>query len=290
MMRGWLQLLRPANIVTSISDGLAGISLSCLFLSQQLPNWSTITYIVFATILLYAGGIVFNDVFDAKIDKEERPERPIPSGKVRQKNAAILGIVCFSLGVLFASLINITACLIAISIVLMCFLYNGKAKHHLFAGPIVMGFCRALNLLLGISVFPAALGYWYIAFIPLIYIASITNISRGEVYGNNKTAMRVSLVLYAVVILFLLFTFVKSENYPAIIFILAFALMILKPLLHAIKTLHPADIQKSVKNGVLALILLNASWVAISGLWFLSLIVASLLPLSIYLSKKFLIT
>lgn len=285
-----MQLVRPANVVTSIADGLAGISLGCLFLNLALPGGFTLAYIVMANVFLYAGGIVFNDVFDAKVDKIERPQRPIPSGKVNGKLAAIFGSICFALGVLFAFGVNQTVGWLAILIVLMCFLYNGKAKHHVFAGPIVMGSCRALNLLLGITFVPAALDYWYIAFVPLVYIAAITNISRGEVYGDNKTAMRVSLLLYTLVIIALLYVYIQGEHYIAIIFIGAFAFMILKPLLHALKTVQPADIQKSVKYGVLALILLNASWAAISGFYILSLIVVSLLPISIYLSKKFAVT
>lgn len=241
-------------------------------------------------MLLYTGGIVFNDVFDSELDRIERPERPIPSGKVKKFSAAILGTLAFAVGCLLAFLVNITAFYFSLAIVLMCLLYNGKAKHHFIAGPIVMGSCRGLNLLLGMAVLPASLGYWYIAIIPIIYIASVTNISRGEVYGNNKTAMLVSVGLYSIVILTLIYFTFSSKNYLALIFILLFTSMISIPLFKALKSLNPLDVRKAVKFGVLALILMNASWIAISGFWLLAIAVCAILPVSIYLAKKFAVT
>ncbi len=290
MLKPWIQIIRPSNVLTAISDVLAGVAIACLFLHHDLPEVNNLILITISSMLLYTGGIVFNDVFDAALDQVERPERPIPSGRIKKSSAAILGAVAFAIGCALAFLVNVSAFSISLAIVLMCLLYNGKAKHHFIAGPIVMGTCRGLNLLLGMALLPASLEYWYIAIVPIIYIASVTNISRGEVYGNNKTAMLVSIGLYAIVILTLLyFTFV-SKNYLAIIFILFFTLMIARPLFKALKSLDPMDVRKAVKFGVLALILMNASWIAISGFWILALAVCAILPISIYLAKKFAVT
>ena len=49
------------------------------------------------------------------------------------------------------------------------------------------GVCRGLNLLLGISIIPAALTqFWYLGLVPVVYIAAITMISRDEVHGGKK--------------------------------------------------------------------------------------------------------
>ncbi|MCT1529426.1 UbiA-like protein EboC [Sphingobacterium daejeonense] len=290
MLKAWIQLIRPSNVLTAISDVLAGVALACLFLQSELPETGSLIWITLSSMLLYTGGIVFNDVFDAALDKIERPERPIPSGKVKQSSAAILGTIAFSLGCFLAYQVNMTAFYIALAIVLMCLLYNGKAKHHFIAGPIVMGSCRGLNLLLGMAVLPDSLSYFYLAIVPIIYIAAVTNISRGEVYGNNKTAILVSMGLYALVILTLIYFAFVSKNYLAFIFILFFTVMIASPLLKALKSLEPQDVRKSVKFGVLALILMNASWIAISGYWVLALAICAILPVSIFLAKKFAVT
>ncbi|MFD1164639.1 UbiA-like protein EboC [Sphingobacterium daejeonense] len=290
MLKAWIQLIRPSNVLTAISDVLAGVALACLFLQSELPETGSLIWITLSSMLLYTGGIVFNDVFDAALDKIERPERPIPSGKVKQSSAAILGTIAFSLGCFLAYQVNMTAFYISLAIVLMCLLYNGKAKHHFIAGPIVMGSCRGLNLLLGMAVLPDSLSYFYLAIVPIIYIAAVTNISRGEVYGNNKTAILVSMGLYALVILTLIYFAFVSKNYLAFIFILFFTVMIASPLFKALKSLAPQDVRKSVKFGVLALILMNASWIAISGYWVLALAICAILPVSIFLAKKFAVT
>jgi 4-hydroxybenzoate polyprenyltransferase len=93
--KAFLQLMRPANIVTSVSDVLAGIAISGFFFShsfnanQVLP----VLLLCISTIGLYGGGVVFNDVFDAELDSLERPERPIPRGSVSIKEASALGII-----------------------------------------------------------------------------------------------------------------------------------------------------------------------------------------------------
>ena len=285
-----MQLLRPANVVTAISDVLAGVALGCLFLQLPLPTTLALSYLVVATLFLYAGGIVFNDVFDADLDAVERPERPIPSGRVSRMAAAYLGSICFLLGCIFAFLVGLLPLLIALAIVVMCFVYNMKAKHHFLLGPLVMGSCRGLNLLLGLCVFPGALAYAYIGLVPLLYIAAVTNISRGEVYGDNKRAMQVSMLLYAIVIGLLLYFTYLTQHFLACLFIGGFSILIFKPLLKALKTVAPADIRKSVKSGMMALILLNASWIAISGFWLMAACVVLLLPISLSLAHKFAVT
>lgn len=289
-MKAWMQLIRPSNVLTAISDVLAGLAIACLFMQQALPSWDVILNIVVSSMLLYTGGIVYNDVFDAKLDKIERPERPIPSGRIDISSAAIFGAVAFIIACWLAYQVNMTCFYMALAIVLMCLVYNGKAKHHFVLGPITMGMCRGLNLLLGFAVIPDSLSYWYLAFVPLIYIASVTNISRGEVYGNNKTAMQVSLGLYLLVVATLCYFAWQSGHTYAFLFIAGFVAMIARPLFKALKTLAPMDIRQAVKFGVLALILMNASWIALSGFWVLALAVCCILPVSIVLAKKFAVT
>lgn len=290
MIKAWLQLIRPSNVLTVISDVLAGVALACFFTHHVLPTIETLIYVCLASMCLYMGGIVFNDVFDAKLDRIERPERPIPAGYISILSASLLGTISFALGCILAFVINIQTFYIAIAIVLMCLLYNALAKHHFIIGPIVMGCCRGLNLLLGVAVLSAVASWWFIAIIPILYIAAVTNISRGEVYGNNRRAILVSMCIYAVVIIiFLYFTFL-STNYAALLFLALFVFMILSPLFKALASLDPIDVRKSVKYGVLALILMNASWVAIAGFWPIAIIVCLTLPLSILFAKKYSVT
>jgi 4-hydroxybenzoate polyprenyltransferase len=291
---GFLRLTRPANVVTSVSDVLAGIAISG-FLVGWMYAWFHITWILlmcFSTACLYAGGIVFNDVFDADLDKLERPERPIPSGLISSSSAATFGAILLIVGIIAALRVNYTSALIAASIAIIALVYNKWGKHYSFVGPINMGMCRGLNLLLGISIIPDAIQTWtYIAYVPVIYIAAITMISRGEVHGGNKSTLYFAAVLYAAVISFILYlAFVNETVGFTLIFLLFFAWMIYRPLFKAIADPVGKNIGKAVKAGVIALIIMNAAWATAAGAFYAGLAIMVLLPLSLWLGRKFAVT
>lgn len=291
---GFLRLMRPANIVTSVADVLAGIAISGYLFNHsfQIQNLQSILLLCFSTIGLYGGGVVFNDVFDAALDKIERPERPIPVGLITIKEAAALGAIMLIAGIFAAALTSFTSGIIAFLVALSAIVYDKWGKHFSFAGPVNMGLCRGFNLLLGVSIVPSAINnWWYLAMVPVIYIASITMISRGEVHGGSKKTLYLASLLYGVVISLILFFAIKKEGLLfALIFLLPFAWMIFKPLLKAIKEPAGKNIGKAVKAGVLALILMNAAWAAAFGAFYLAIIIILLLPLSLQLGKIFAVT
>lgn len=290
---GYLRLARPANIVTAIADVLAGVALSGLLLSiLDNENYINILLLCMATIGLYGGGIVYNDVFDIDLDRIERPERTIPSGLISLQEATIWGTSLLIFGILMAFLVNSTAGVLAILTSVAALTYNKWGKHHPLLGPPNMGLCRGLNLLLGISILPNRVWEtWYIALVPILYISAITLISRGEVHGSDRKPLYTAGVLYCIVILLILvFSWNQGMVMEVSIFLLTFALMIFKPLLLAIKKPTGPAIGKSVKAGVMALILMNASWAAASGAWTLALFIVILLPLSFWLSRQFAVT
>jgi len=290
----FLKLARPANLVTAVSDILAGIAISGILLTTAL-DWElskAILLLSLSTIGLYGGGIVFNDVFDIKVDRIERPERPLPRGLISLQSATIYGILLLALGVIFAFLVNQTAGIIAILTSISALVYDKWGKNNTWLGPPNMGLCRGFNLLLGVSILPEMVfELWYLAFIPIIYISAITMISRGEVSGSSKTPLQVAAFLYALVIsMIVTFSYFKSTLLTAIIFLLLFAYFIFKPLRKAIADPSALFIRTSVKAGVIALILMNASWAAAAGSFPLALIITALLPFSMWLSKHFSVT
>lgn len=287
---GFIRLMRLANVVTAIADVLAGIAISGYFTSSE--DYLPVLLLCISTIGLYSGGIIFNDVFDAGLDAIERPERPIPSGMISVAEATAFGTLFFAIGVGAAALFQRESLVIALVIVLACISYNRWAKHYTVWGPINMGLCRGLNLMLGMSILPQEIGtWWFLGLIPLLYIASITIISRGEVHGGNKRMLSIAAALYVIVILSILGVSASLNNIQlTLIFLIPFVLMIFKPLLKAFDLPSAENIGKAVRAGVIALILLNAAWASAFGTWQLALIIVVLLPLSLWLSKSFAVT
>jgi 4-hydroxybenzoate polyprenyltransferase len=241
---------------------------------------------------LYGGGIVFNDVFDADLDRIERPERAIPSGAISKNEATLLGIILLCIGFLAAFAFSLRSGIIAFLILVFALVYNKFSKHHAFLGPLNMGVCRGMNLLLGVSIVSLSLQSLYLlGLIPLIYIFSITMISQGEVHGSSKKKLYAGAFLYEIVIGAILFAaFLQQNIFYAALFVVLFAWMIFKPLFAAIKDPVGKNIGKAVKAGVISLILMDAAWAAAYGQIFFAMLIAMLLPLSLWLAKRFAVT
>jgi 4-hydroxybenzoate polyprenyltransferase len=321
-LKAYLQLMRPANIITSMADILAGFAVSIgafipiLFLvpaaftaSDELfpVIGSQLALLLLSTIGLYGGGVVFNDVFDAKLDALERPERPIPSGRASLSGASTLGSILLLIGILAAFLVSSVSGIVAITVAILALVYNKWGKHTLL-GPINMGMCRGGNLLLGMSALSGAAlapllslmslmtstitNYWYISLIPIIYISAITTISRGEVHGGKKSTMYLAFALYGIVIASIAYLIGRSP-FPfwySLPFLLLFAYLIFPPLYKAYQYPQPRHIGLAVKAGVISLIVMDAAIAAAFAGWLYGLIVLALLPLSRFLAKQFAVT
>ena len=259
VLRAYLQLLRPANVATALADVLAGFAIAGLGNRPALP------WLLLATAALYAGGIVLNDVFDREMDRAERPERPIPSGRIRTAHAATLGAGLLALGVAAAAAANTTACLVALAIAACVLLYDGWGKRHAAVAPLNMAMCRALNLLLGVAAVPAALaGAWPIAAVPLLYIYAVTAISRGEVHGGSRRAAASALMvlLASLAMLLLIVSRAGDRAIPALILVAAVAWRVVPAFIAARRQPEAATIRTAVKRGVLSLVLLDAALAA----------------------------
>ncbi|MEO5602446.1 MAG: UbiA-like protein EboC [Cyclobacteriaceae bacterium] len=288
---GYLRLMRPANIVTAVADILAGIAISG-FLITHPSDFSPLVWLILSTIGLYGGGVVMNDVFDSALDKVERPERPIPSGLISRSEASALGITLLVIGIYFAFLVSDFSGLLALIIAAAALVYNRWSKHHVVLGPLNMGICRGLNLVLGLSIIPSQVAeYWFLAIIPVIYIAAITMISQGEVYGGKRMTLIAAAGLYLLAMVGILYiSFLKDQMLTTLAFVVLWALMVFLPLQRAMRLPQGKLIGKAVKAGVLALILMNAAWASAFGVTYLALIIILLLPLSLLLAKVFAVT
>lgn len=292
-----IRLTRPANIITAIADILAGAAISGVaytLLQDNVPEmWVNLGWLVLATIGLYGGGVAFNDVFDADLDKTERPERPIPSGQATVRSAGWMAFLLLLIGVLAAWQVSVLSGILAFSVALLAVLYDAWGKHQTLFGPVNMGLCRAGNLLLGMSLVPGAVQeFGYIGMVPLVYVAAITMVSRGEVHGKNTRALYGGLVMYASILLFVAgLAFIQKDHWwESLPFLILLAYFIFPPLVKAIKKQEPALIGKSVKAAVLALILVNASLAAAFSGWVVGLVILLLLPVSLRLARVFAVT
>ena len=88
-----LRLGRVSNLPTVWTNALAGIVLA----GGHVADPRTLPLIV-ALSLFYVAGMYLNDAYDAEIDARERPERPIPSGRVGAETVFTAGFAMMALG------------------------------------------------------------------------------------------------------------------------------------------------------------------------------------------------
>ena len=269
--------------MTALADVLAGFAAANLGNSRALP------WLLTATACLYGGGVVLNDYFDRGVDAIERPERPLPSGRVRPAAAASFGGILLIAGVFAASRSTregaVIACLIAAAIIV----YDTWSKHHWLLGPATMGACRGLNLMLGIAAVPAALtARWELGLLPFTYICAITAVSRGEVHGGRRRIAGLAMAAVGGVVAVLL---VLGTGSPlTLLLAIALGWRVLRALWRAYREAGPVAIGQAVKTGVLSLVLLDAALAAVYAGTLYGLLVLATALLAGGLARLFAVT
>jgi 4-hydroxybenzoate polyprenyltransferase len=287
ILRPYLQLMRLPNLATAAADILAG------YAAGGLPVSPAIAWLVAGSVSLYAGGVTLNDFFDRRIDALERPERPIPSGRISPIDAAVFGYLLLGAGIFAAWICSATSGILAAAIACCVLFYNASAKRYAVLGPIAMGLCRGFNLLLGMSANPSMLPErWMLALLPIAYIAAITMLSAGEVKGGNrKNIFAASAIVVAVCcaigFLSLNPVFQWAWALPVALFL---GYRVLPALARAHRNPVAANVRAAVKTGVLSLIILDSAIAAgYAGPWY-GFAVLALLGLAAGFARIFAVT
>ena len=211
----WLRLLRLPNLLTVPGDVLAGFLLAP---SASGGDWLQLLFAVPAGLFLYAAGLVLNDLFDYAEDLRERPGRPLPSQAISRDAAAAAALVLLWLAAFSAAFFD--ALPVALPLILCVILYDVGAKRHRILGPLLMGACRAGNLLLGAAAagggLSAAPGPWIGAGVLGLYIAAVTRLARNETApGSTFPPERIGKLLRLLIPLQALLGVAAVHRFPA---------------------------------------------------------------------------
>jgi 4-hydroxybenzoate polyprenyltransferase len=220
--QSYLELLRLPNIFTAMAD----VAMGFFFVQPAwawdanrehlLPGgWWVLAMLVAASSLLYAAGVVLNDIFDLDEDRIERPDRPLPSGRVSLPAAQRLAGEMLLAGLALAVCVTVilwrvriaagagswvalrpaaVATLLALAIVL----YDAVLKRTPL-GPPAMGACRMLNVLLGMSVSRAAWGAgpWLVAAAIGVYVTGLTWFARDDAGRSDRRKLAAAAAVMA---------------------------------------------------------------------------------------------
>ncbi|MAT14436.1 MAG: hypothetical protein CMJ46_04115 [Planctomyces sp.] len=186
-IRPWLQLVRLPALFSAWSN----IWLGYLLTHEHLLPLPSVLLLMLSSTGLYLAGMAFNDYFDRHIDARERPFRPIPSGKVCATRALVFSSVLMLVGITAAALVSMNSLYIAFGIAISVLMYDGGGKAYLI-GPLLMGLCRYLNILLGASL-TADLwepGLQSVAGLSGLYVLTLTWFGRNEAEESSPWELR----------------------------------------------------------------------------------------------------
>jgi 4-hydroxybenzoate polyprenyltransferase len=300
--RTYAQLVRLPNVFTAMADILLGALATRATASDfsETAWWISLASLLAASACLYSAGMVWNDFFDVEQDRRERPFRPIPSGRVSRRAAARLGMLLLGAGLGLASIAGwhddtfvalppILAGLLAVSILL----YDGWLKRTWF-GPLGMGTCRFLNVLMGLCAgrpggadFPWDWGV-HLAAVVGNYIVGVTWFARTEARTSHRTALAAAAaVMLAALALALPLPvwFAPDTSSPLFPYLLvALGLWVGIPAADAINQPSPRLVQKAVKRAIFGLVILDATLAtAVAGA--IGLVILILLLPALYLGR-----
>jgi geranylgeranylglycerol-phosphate geranylgeranyltransferase len=146
-----LELLRWSNCVMAGFAALVGTLIAFLALPDSMHV--QLVYepvLVFSVVFLVTGaGNVINDYFDHKIDSINRPDRPIPSGRIQRKTALYIAISLFVVGILLSLLLGPLCLFLAIVNSWLLIFYASTFKRMVLIGNLVVGYLAGSTFLFG---------------------------------------------------------------------------------------------------------------------------------------------
>jgi len=258
--------MRLPNVFTAFADIAMAACVGLAVLPEVTSTYiQTIVLLALASGGLYLAGMVWNDVFDLAEDLRDRPFRPLPSGRIFLRTAALLASALTLAGVGFAVVAGAAA--IGVGLAGMVLLYDAWLKRTPF-GPVGMAACRFLNVLMGLSAIPPELltdeRRVHIAGVIGVYILGVTWFARTEASESNRWHLRgaASVIAVSLALALVLRSRVSDLTGPAMFLfpylLAAFAFYVGLPLAKAIARPGPREVQAAIKQCVLGLVALDA--------------------------------
>ena len=198
----WFQLLRVPNLFTVWGDPAVGFTLAAAGASSFSGPEEMIlkrSLAICVSLLLYSAGVMWNDLFDLAEDRRERSDRPLPAGEIHPITAAVVAIILAAISVAVAAIIGRPTLYVTLALGLLVLAYNARAKRNAVLGPLTMGLCRGMSVLVGASAVGSFDGplwpvLWVIIFFVVAYVAAITFLAASETQ-TKPTRAKASMIL-----------------------------------------------------------------------------------------------
>ncbi len=153
--RGALDLIRPVNCAMIGFAVIVGAFVS----KPPLIQVAQLGLGFLTGFFICAYSMAVNDVYDVEVDRVNRPERPIPSGRISVQEASRLSFMVLAVGIACSVLsLSPLALVIAAAYAFLSWLYNSKAKKTGLAGNLIVASSLAIPFIYGGAVSGGSIG------------------------------------------------------------------------------------------------------------------------------------
>ncbi|MAG56887.1 MAG: hypothetical protein CMJ83_11390 [Planctomycetes bacterium] len=267
-----LRLVRLPNTLTAVADVLAGAAIVGV-----VPLQSAVLLPALGSALMYGGGVALNDLLDLEKDRTQNPERVLVRGDLSVAAAWVLALLLLAAGVATALAGSAEHRVVTLALLLAIVVYDALPDRFRYTGAAMMGSCRALNLMRGMTL--GALGASPASWLPaeghLWLVFMITVVSTFESSGSRGGAYRAALLLLPLPYLIPLATAVWTAPLSV-----ALAVWVTRP-----GWMTPARPIVVVKRAVFTLVLFDALYALAAERWATAAVCAAFLPILLWLAR-----
>ncbi len=191
-MKAYIELLRVHNLLGTALGVLSGV------VALGIINIIPLIIAILSACMIAAAGYAINDYFDIEIDKINKPNRPLPSGRISPREALLLSYLMFIIGVIIALPIGIITTLFALVNAILMYYYSKTLKKTGLIGNLVVAFSTSATLFYGALAVAEWLGALYILWriVPLVLMVFVLTLAREivkgveDVIGDSKAGVK----------------------------------------------------------------------------------------------------
>ncbi|BAW31821.1 MAG TPA: UbiA family prenyltransferase [Methanothermobacter sp.] len=221
-MKAYIEILRPVNAIMAVVSVIL----------MALITWKFNIDVLMAGIIVFmatGAGNTINDYFDYEIDAINRPERPIPSGRVSRRAAGVYSLVLFVFASVLGFCLGLLPGIIVVGSSLLMIYYAYTLKRKCIIGNLAISFLTGLSFIFGGVVVGEIVIGAYIGFYAFLMtmareiIKDMEDIEGDQIQGAAtlpiRYGQRISSIIAAI------FMFIASLTSPILYIIDVFSIL-----------------------------------------------------------------
>ncbi|MGF3585088.1 MAG: UbiA family prenyltransferase [Thermoplasmatota archaeon] len=195
--------LETWRLYTVIWCGLASLAGTSITYGS-FPTLKIALLSLFIPMMGWIAGLYLSDYLDRKLDKIQKPHRPIPSGRIKPSEALITGVIFAITGFLLCFLLNLKNVLLVFIVAALVFSYAKISKSREILGNLNRGLVTVAAYFFGVfstgySISELPIYIWLLAIIFLLHDTNSNLVGAiRDVEGDKKGGYRTIPVKYGV--------------------------------------------------------------------------------------------